>query len=290
MSCSENTLLKGVKDKQKELDTLLEQGKDGLASMQSKVNELKVDLSSFVPVIPEVPSLQGDLLKLGNIASAAGLATKIAELKTAFGGAVSDLDAKLASLGLDSFPPSINAADICSALPNVETIDGVATEVPAESKIPEKEPEKPVAKEVILTDLEELNRTVLNVALKENVGLQIRKAANELNPNVRRKLKQGIRNRYFDLTWPELFIEAANAGGGNFDDLYWTDYPEAVLRELQSQLSAEHPLGWNFQGFSLETAYNTTKTLLPKYAEAEDFATASAQSVARRMKKVTTSG
>ena len=45
MSCSENTLLKGVKDKQKELDTLLEQGKDGLASMQGKVNELKATIS-----------------------------------------------------------------------------------------------------------------------------------------------------------------------------------------------------------------------------------------------------
>lgn len=286
MSCSENALLKGVKDKQKELDTLLEQGKDGLSSMTSKVNELKADLSSFVPVLPEVPSLQGDLLKLGDITSAAGLATKIAELKTSFGGVVSDLDAKLASLGLNSFPPSINAADICSALPNVETIDGVATEVPAESKIPEKEPEKPVAKEVILTDLEELNRTVLNVALKANAGPQIRKAADALNPDVRKKLKQGIRNRYFTLTWSEFFIEVANAGGGNYDDLYWTDYPEAVLKELQSQLSAEHPLGWDFTAVKLEKAYDTTKTLLPKYAEAEDFATACAQAVARRMKKV----
>ena len=43
MSCSENSLLKGIKDKQKELDTLLEQGKDGLAAMSSKLNELKAD-------------------------------------------------------------------------------------------------------------------------------------------------------------------------------------------------------------------------------------------------------
>ena len=95
MSCSENTLLKAVKDKQKELDTLLEQGKDGLASMQSKVDELKADLSSFVPALPEVPSLQGDLLKLGDITSASGLATKIAELKASMGSAVPDLDLSL---------------------------------------------------------------------------------------------------------------------------------------------------------------------------------------------------
>ena len=124
------------------------------------------------------------------------------------------------------------------------------------------------------------------MALKANAGPQIRKAANALNPDVRKKLKQRVRNRYFDLTWPELFIEAANAGGGNFDDLYWTDYPEAVLKELQSQLSAEHPLGWDFTAVKLATAYDTTKTLLPKYGEAEDFATACAQAVARRMKKV----
>lgn len=282
MSCSENTLLKGVKDKQKELDTLLEQGKDGLASMQSKVNELKADLSSFVPTIPEVPSLQGDLLKLGDITSAAGLATKIAELKASMGSAVPDLDNLISGLGLDSFPPTINSADICSTLPNVETIDGVATVVPAESKVPEEEPKKPEPKPVIEPDLEELNKKVLTIAYRANLIGQVSKKANAISK------KKKVRQEYFDLTYREGLVELANAGGGNFDDLGYIDYPLAVLRELQSQLEAKHQVGWDFvsEGQKLEASYNTTKQLLPEYAAAEDFATAATQSVARRKKKV----
>ena len=282
MSCSENTLLKGVKDKQKELDTLLEQGKDGLASMQSKVNELKADLSSFVPTIPEVPSLQGDLLKLGDITSAAGLATKIAELKASMGSAVPDLDNLISGLGLDSFPPTINSADICSTLPNVETIDGVATVVPAESKVPEEEPKKPEPKPVIEPDLEELNKKVLTIAYRANLIGQVSKKANAISK------RKKVRQEYFDLTYQEGLVELANAGGGNFDDLGYIDYPLAVLRELQSQLEAKHQVGWDFvsEGQKLEAAYNTTKQLLPEYAAAEDFATAATQSVARRKKKV----
>ena len=280
MSCSENTLLKAVKDKQKQLDTLLEQGKDGLASMQSKVNELKVDLSSFVPTIPEVPSLQGDLLKLGDITSAAGLATKIAELKASMGSAVPDFDSLISSLGLDSFPPSIDSSAICSTMPNVETIDGVATVVPSESKIPEEEPKKPEPKPVIEPDLEELNAKVLNIAYHANAKQQVIKSVKALSSKVR------IQQDYFDLTWPELFIELATAGGGNFDDLKYIDYPQAVLKELQTQLESANSLGHNFQGVSLEAAYNTTKQLLPEYAAAEDFSTAATQAVARRQKKV----
>ena len=282
MSCSENTLLKGVKDKQKELDTLLEQGKDGLASMQSKVNELKADLSSFVPTIPEVPSLQGDLLKLGDITSAAGLATKIAELKASMGSAVPDLDNLISGLGLDSFPPTINSADICSTLPNVETIDGVATVVPAESKVPEEEPKKPEPKPVIEPDLEELNKKVLTIAYRANLIGQVSKKANAISK------RKKVRQEYFDLTYQEGLVELANAGGGNFDDLGYIDYPLAVLRELQSQLEAKHQVGWDFvsEGQKLEASYNTTKQLLPEYAAAEDFATAATQSVARRKKKV----
>ena len=280
MSCSENTLLKAVKDKQKELDTLLEQGKDGLASMQSKVDELKADLSSFVPVLPEVPSLQGDLLKLGDITSASGLATKIAELKESMGSAVPDLDSLISSLGLDSFPPSIDASAICSTMPNVETIDGVATVVPAESKVPEEEPKKPEPKPVIEPDLQELNKKVLAVAYHANAKQQVIKSVKALSSKVR------IQQDYFDLTWPELFIELVTAGGGNFDDLKYIDYPEAVLKELQTQLESKNSFGHNFQAVSLEAAYNTTKQLLPEYALAEDFATAATQAVARRKKKI----
>ena len=287
MSCSENSLLKGVKDKQKELDTLLEQGKDGLASMQSKMDEIKVDLSGFVPVIPEVPSLQKDLLTLGTITSAAGLTEKIAELKTKFGDAVSGFDEKISSLGLNSFPPSINSADICSAMPNVETIDGVATEVPAESKIPEEEPAKPVAQEVIKKDLEELNKKVLITAIGLTKQIVVNKAL-ALNPPVRNKLKDKVRQEYFDLTFPEYFIELAEAGGTTFDAEKRFDYPQEVLVALQEELENRYNLGWNFksEGQKLATSYDTAKGLITGWSEAEDFATAATQAVARRKKKL----
>ena len=282
MSCSDNTLLKGVKDKQKELNTLLAGGKDNLASMGTKMAAMKADLASFVPAIPEVPSLQGDLLKLGDITSAGGLVAKLAELKASMGSAVPDFDSLISGLGLDSFPPSLDASAICSTMPNVETVDGVATVVPAESKVPEEEPKKPEPKPVIEPDLEELNKKVLTIAYRANLIGQVSKKANAISK------KKKVRQEYFDLTYQEGLVELANAGGGNFDDLGYIDYPLAVLRELQSQLEAKHQVGWDFvsEGQKLEAAYNTTKQLLPEYAAAEDFATAATQSVARRKKRI----
>ena len=282
MSCSDNTLLKGVKDKQKELNTLLAGGKDNLASMGTKMAAMKADLASFVPAIPEVPSLQGDLLKLGDITSAGGLVAKLAELKASMGSAVPDFDSLISGLGLDSFPPSLDASAICSTMPNVETVDGVATVVPAESKVPEEEPKKPEPKPVIEPNLEELNKKVLAIAYTANAKGLIKKNANKI-----RKRKR-IRQDYYDLTWIETRVELANAGGGDFDDLKFIDYPLAVLRELQSQLEAKHQVGWDFisEGQKIEAAYNTTKQLLPEWQAAEDFGTAAAQYVARRKKRI----
>jgi len=288
MSCSENTLLKGVKDKQKEMNTLLAGGKDNLSAMGTKVAAMKADLASFVPTIPAVPSLQGDLLKLGDITTAGGLASKLAELKASMGSAVPNFDSLISGLGLDSFPPSINSADICSTMPNVETIDGVATVVPSESKIPEEEPTKPEPKEEVKKDLEELNKKVLTIAYRANVIQQVKKAASELDPDVRRKYKTGVKQRYFDLTWPEAFVELSEAGGSTFDDNKYLDYTLADLRKMQSELEAEYSLGWDFKakGQVLAAAYDTTKQLLPTYADAESFSVAATQSVARRKKKL----
>ena len=269
MSCSENTLLKGVKDKQKELDTLLEQGKDGLASMQSKVNELKVDLSSFVPTIPEVPSLQGDLLKLGDITSAAGLTAKLAELKASMGSAVPDFDSLISGLGLDSFPPSIDSSAICSTMPNVETIDGVATVVPAESKIPEEEPAKPEPKPVIEPDKDELSLKVIQHAIMLARG-QIRSKTNALD------VSGYLRERYFELTENELYIQLSELGGSTFDDLKWRHYDFRKHQEDKAQLLNTYVyFAFRKEGQILELKYTQAKEALgPEYSDAEDLATA----------------
>ena len=269
MSCSENTLLKGVKDKQKELDTLLEQGKDGLASMQSKVNELKADLLSFVPAIPEVPSLQGDLLKLGDITDAAGLTAKLAELKASMGSAVPDFDSLISGLGLDSFPPSIDSSAICSTMPNVETIDGVATVVPAESKIPEEEPAKPEPKPVIEPDKDELSLKVIKHAMMLARG-QIRSKTNALD------VSGYLRERYFELTENELYIQLSELGGSTFDDLKWRHYDFRKHQEDKAHfLNTYVYFAFRKEGQILELKYTQAKEALgPEYSDAEDLATA----------------
>ena len=47
-------------------------------------------------------------------------------------------------------------------------------------------------------------------------------------------------------------------------------------------------LGWNFksEGQKLATSYDTAKGLITGWSEAEDFATAATQAVARRRKKL----
>ena len=288
MSCSENTLLKGVKDKQKELDTLLEQGKDGLASMQSKVDELKADLSSFVPVLPEVPSLQGDLLKLGDITSASGLATKIAELKASMGSAVPDLDSLISSLGLDSFPPTINSADICSTMPNVETIDGVATVVPAESKVPEEEPKKPEPKPVIEPDKDELNLKVILLAMS-NARRQIQEKTEALEfPNVPESHWFALRSIYSDLTFDETRVQLSELGGSTWDDLKWKSYNELEMSKKQAQQLNETGVifGFHSEGKILEEMYTKAKPAKKEYADADDLATAAKLKVEQQKKKL----
>jgi len=288
MSCSENTLLKGVKDKQKELDTLLEQGKDGLASMQSKVDELKADLGSFVPALPEVPSLQGDLLKLGDITSASGLATKIAELKASMGSAVPDLDSLISSLGLDSFPPTINSADICSTMPNVETIDGVATVVPAESKVPEEEPKKPEPKPVIEPDKDELNLRVITLALS-NARRQIQEKTDALEfPNVPESHWFALRSIYSDLTFDETRVQLSELGGSTWDDLKWKSYNELEMSKKQAKQLNETGVifGFHSEGKILEEMYTKAKSAKKEYADADDLATAAKLKVEQQKKKL----
>lgn len=288
MSCSENTLLKGVKDKQKELDTLLEQGKDGLSSMASKVNELKADLSSFVPTIPEVPSLQGDLLKLGDITSAAGLATKIAELKASMGSAVPDFDSLIGGLGLDSFPPSIDASSICSTMPNVETIDGEATVVPAESKIPEEEPKKPEPKPVIEPDKDELNLKVILLAMS-NARRQIQEKTEALEfPNVPETNWFALRSIYSDLTFDETKVQLSELGGSTWDDLKWKSYNEFEMSKQQAQQLNETGVifGFHSEGKILEEMYTKAKSAKKEYADADDVATAAKLLVEQRKKKL----
>ena len=80
MACGNNANLDAIKSKTEELSSLLQAGKDELASMSSKLGELTAELNSFKPTLPEFPNLQKELSALINISDPFGFASKLAEI------------------------------------------------------------------------------------------------------------------------------------------------------------------------------------------------------------------
>ena len=298
MSCSENSLLKGIKDKQAQLDSLLEGGKAQLASMSSKLNELKVDLDSFKPELPNIGGLQKELLGLAALTTPEGLAAKIAELNEKYGANVPNLSALISGLGLDSFPPSINISNICDQIPNVEEKpDGTIKEEPEESKPAEEKPPEPTPEkktapvEPIDLDKYELNKDLLKRVYsisKENLGI---------GPITRVFSRKKDNQTLYDLTVPELIAELAEAGGSTFDDYKIYDYTYADLqKEREKFLKKKNAEGkWDFatEGRIFAKEYDLAKAYAASVGNplqfAESFNIAATQSVERRKEKLKTS-
>ena len=293
MSCSENSLLKGIKDKQKELDTLLEQGKDGLAAMSSKLNELKADLESFKPELPNINGLQNELLGLASLTSPAALAAKIAELNGKFGASVPNLSSLVSGLGLDSFPPSINISSICDQVPNVEEKpDGTIKEEPKESKPAEEKPPEPTPEkktapvEPIDLDKYELNKDLLNRVYsisKEVLAIQLGGSKKVFR---RKKDNQTI----FDFTVPELFAEFAEAGGATFDELdrgYTYDDLKTRRTNFLKKKNAEGKWDFTAEGRIFAREWDLAKAYAASIGSnlqfAESFNIAAKQAVDRRI-------
>ena len=294
MSCSENSLLKGIKDKQKELDTLLEQGKDGLAAMSSKLNELKADLESFKPELPNINGLQNELLGLASLTSPAALAAKIAELNGKFGASVPNLSSLVSGLGLDSFPPSINISSICDQVPNVEEKpDGTIKEEPKESKPAEEKPPEPTPEkktapvEPIDLDKYELNKDLLNRVYsisKDVLAIQLGGSKKVFR---RKKDNQTI----FDFTVPELFAELAEAGGSTFDEYKRYDYTYDDLKTRRTnflkQKNAEGKWDFTAEGRIFAREWDLAKAYAASIGSnlqfAESFNIAAKQAVDRRI-------
>lgn len=300
MSCSENSLLKGIKDKQAQLDSLLEGGKAQLASMSSKLNELKADLESFKPELPNIGGLQKELLGLAALTTPEGLAAKIAELNEKYGAKVPNLSSLISSLGLDSFPPSISISDICDQIPNVEEKpDGTIKEEPKESKPAEEKPPEPTPEkktapvEPIDLDKYELNKDLLNRThsiAKELLAIQL---GGSKKVFVRKKNNQTL----YDLTVPELVAELAETGGSTFDDFKIYDYTYADLQKRREKfLKKKNAEGkWDFvaEGRIFAREYDLAKAYSASVgnplANAESFSIAATQSVERRKEKLKTS-
>jgi len=288
MSCSENSLLKGIKDKQAQLDSLLEGGKAQLSSMSSKLNELKADLNSFKPELPNIGGLQKELLDLAALTTPEGLAAKIAELNEKYGTKVPNLSSLISSLGLDSFPPSINTSDICDQIPNVEEKpDGTIKEEPkeskpAEEKPPEPTPEKKTApKPVIEPDKDELNLKVIKNAIGLARG-QIRTKTDVLD------VSAYLRERYFELTENELYIQLSELGGSTFDELRWRHYDLAEHQKTKADfLNTYVYFAFRSEGQILQLKYTEAKEALgPEYSDADDINAAAKLLVKQRKERI----
>jgi hypothetical protein len=158
-----NKYVTAIKKKQAEVDTAAAAGTAKLSDASAKVTELKAELSALIPTLPVIPSIQGELSKLGSL-DAGGLLAKVGSLITTFAAAVPGLSDLMGSLGLSSFPPSIDISAITSKIPNVEIIDGKAVTQPAESKVAESAPPPPIVKEAVDVDTDELSLSLLKQA------------------------------------------------------------------------------------------------------------------------------
>lgn len=158
-----NKFVTAIKDKQAELSDAAAAGSGKLTEATAKVSELKTEMASLIPTLPEIPSIQGELSKLGSL-DIGGLISKVGGLVTKFASAIPGLSDLMGSMGLSSFPPTIDISAITSKIPNVEEIDGKLVTQPAESKVAEAAPAAPVEKVVVEIDYDELSITLLKIA------------------------------------------------------------------------------------------------------------------------------
>ena len=155
-----NEKITAIKEKNAELSANAAAGKAELASATSKLTELKTSMESLIPTLPVIPSIQGELSNLGSL-DTAGLLSKVSSLITKFSSAVPGLSDLMGSMGLSSFPPTIDISAITEKIPNVEEIDGKLVTQPAESLVAEDAPAAPVEKVPVEIDYEELSIELL---------------------------------------------------------------------------------------------------------------------------------
>ena len=294
-TAGDSAKLNKLKEKNEELKSLVKDGKSQLGSMESKVAEAKAELDGFKDQIPEIPSVTGKLEALKDAISGSALVTMIAEIKNDFGSAIANFDSLISELNLDSFPPQIDTSKLFEKFPNVEIkADGAVVEEPKESKPAEDAP--PAETEAnnttesvkIEIDKEETNKLLAQAAYRKATGA-VAKVANQLD--LRRKKRQII----YDFTWPELWVELAEKGGSTFDEEKRFDYTQEELKVLQEKYSTQFKVvAWDYksEGQVWEREYNAIRDAAKAdpgpniYKESDDFATAAAEAVARRKKKL----
>jgi hypothetical protein len=277
--CGNNKALDDLKAKQGELDGLLQGGKDQLAAMESKLNDMKADLESFKPELPQIDSLQNKLNELLSTKDPFKLIALEAEIKEKFGSAVADLDSTIANL--------YSGGDICSLVPNVEaSADGTVKEQPTEPKVPEEPPAAPEPTPVIEKDLEELNKKLLRQSFNNNLKYIAGRASKIFKGFGSRKKNQ----KFYDSTWEEQWVELIEAAGGDYNTYRIKSRTLEELRAAQDKLKKKFPKSnWDFQkeGQILKETYDLVKEANPHlYADAQDFNIAASEWFKRRKAKL----
>lgn len=158
-----NKYVTAIKEKQAQIDTSAAAGTDKLTDASAKITELKAEMSALIPTLPVIPSLQGELSKLGSL-NAADLLAKVSSLTSTFASAVPGLSDLMGTMGLSSFPPTIDTGAITEKIPNVEEVDGEVVTQPSESLVAEEPPAAPVEKVVVEIDYDELSMSFLRRA------------------------------------------------------------------------------------------------------------------------------
>jgi len=294
LPCGNNANLDSIKDKTKELDSLLEGGKDALSSASSKLSELTDSLNSFKPELPEIPSLPKDLIALASINNPLELLNKISTIKNSYGDAVPDIGGLLSKLGLDSFPPSINVSAICDEVPNVEIKpDGSVKEEPKESKPAEAVPPEPKKEEntapvePVDKDVYEYNKATLESAYKLAKKELLRETNNNFGSFVGNSTKAS--DEIFRLTTVEMVNGLYTEGGATYNSIKGEDKLEQY-RALQTKNKKAKKAGYDFTSYNslIKTKFDVLQTYDSFFHQDADYTTAAQDAVARAKAKLAT--
>jgi hypothetical protein len=235
-----------------------------LADATSKVTELKAEMESLIPELPEIPSIQGELSKLGSL-TAGGLLSKIGDLVSKFSAAIPGLSDLLGTMGLSSFPPSIDVSSIIDQIPNVEEIDGALVEQPQESKVAEEPPPAPTPKEETDIDPHEVSRKLLQASVGHEYNIMFNHStlAEPLPlPDARKILY------VYKYNWWNSFAEQCGATREAFGIV--TNMMSTEKAERYTALYTVADVNFVFEG--VKSTYNKRKGEHPESADLLDFA------------------
>jgi len=96
---------------------------------------------------------------------------------------------------------------------------------------------------------------------------------------------------FYDSTWEELFVEAIEAAGGDYNTFKKHSRTKEELRLAQKTLSSKYPdATWDFikEGQILQETYNLVKANNSKFSQALDFTTSCNEYLVRRKASLAT--